>query len=419
MKPFPCLRLPVIACLLACVLAACATRAPSSASRAAAQPTVIVLSFDGLPAAAATDGSMPTLAALARSGVGSEGMVPSYPSLTFPNHYTLATGLRPDHHGVVHNYMRDAAFGPYHSKKNGSEARWYGGEPIWNTLQRQGGRAATVAWIGAQDAQDARRPAFFTVFDATQAETARVDQLLSWLALPEAQRPQLLMAYFEHHDVAAHANGPHSPEAMAARTRLDGALRQLLQGLEARNLRETTNVIVVSDHGIAEVPPRNIEALSPAVPRDAFSVDGVNILLGIHPLPGREREVEAGLVGRHAHHTCYRREALPAQWHYGTHPRIAPILCQADVGWYLFVNAPPPERTPRKVRGEHGYDPQHPSMRAVFAAAGPSFRAGSHVGSFDNVDLYPLLARLLHIRPAPHDGDLDPLLPALRDHAAP
>ena len=406
---------PFLALLLACLVAACASHRAAPAPVDSTAHTVVVLSFDGLPAAAASDGSMPALAALARSGVSSEGMVPSYPSLTFPNHYTLATGLRPDHHGIVHNYMRDAAFGSYHSKKNGTDARWYGGEPIWHTLQRQGGRAATVAWIGAQNAEDPRHPQRWTAFDATQRDDARIDQLLRWLDAPLQERPQLLMAYFERHDVAGHANGPASAEAMEARRTLDASLQRLLDGLEARGLRASTGVIVVSDHGMTQVPPQNVDVLAPAVPRDAFSVDGVNIVLGIHPQPGREREVEAGLIGRHAHHTCYRRDALPARWHYGTHPRVAPIICQADEGWYLFVDKP--ARMPSKIRGEHGYDPDAASMRAVFAAAGPSFRQGIHLGAFDNVDLYPLLAYLLYVQPAPNDGDLAPLLPALRDHA--
>lgn len=403
----------VFVLLQAFMLAACASRPSLPAPGPQAPHAVVVLSFDGMPAAATSDGSMPALAALGRAGVRAAGMLPSYPSLTFPNHYTLATGLRPDHHGIVHNYMRDAAFGPYHSKTNGTEPRWYGGEPIWHTLQRQGGRAATVAWIGGQSADDPRHPQRWTAFDGAQDDASRVDQLLRWLDLPPQERPQLLMAYFERHDVAAHANGPASPEAMAARSALDGALQRLLDGLQARGLRDSTDVIVVSDHGMAEVPPRNVDVLPASVPRDAFSVDGVNIVLGIHPVRGREREVEAGLLGRHAHHTCYKRDALPARWQYGTHPRVAPIICQADAGWYLFVD--PPRREPGKLRGEHGYDPAEPTMRAVFAAAGPSFRQGITIGTFDNVDVYPLLAHLLHVQPAPNDGALGPLLPALRE----
>jgi predicted AlkP superfamily pyrophosphatase or phosphodiesterase len=406
-----------LALLLAGLLPGCTTRRVADARVPEAAPTVVVLSFDGLPAAAVADGSMPALGALARAGVRADGMVPSYPTLTFPNHYTLATGLRPDRHGIVHNYMRDPAFGPYHSKTNGIEARWYGGEPIWATLQRQAGRAGTVAWIGGQDPADPRRPALFTVFDAAQTDQARIDQLLSWLSLPPAQRPRLLMAYFERHDVAAHAHGPASVEAIEARQALDAALQRLREGLQARGLAGQTDVIVVSDHGMAEVQPKNVDVLSAAAPRDAYTVDGVSIVLGVHPLPGREQEVEAALLGRHAHHTCHRRDALPAHWHYGAHPRVAPIVCQADTGWYLY--AAPPARKPTRVRGEHGYDPRDPAMLAVFAAAGPSFRSGARIGAFDNVDIYPLLAHLLRIRPAANDGDLAPLRRALRTTAEP
>lgn len=434
MARLPATALPATAARVRCVLpplcilllAACATAvapapSPQAAARApapaaAATPrAVVLLSFDGLPAAATTDGSMPTLSALARDGVRADGMLPSFPSMTFPNHYTLATGLRPDHHGIVHNYMRDAAFGHYQSKVNGAEGRWYGGEPIWATLQRQGGRAGTVAWIGAQDPHGARMPALWTAFDTAQPDAARIGQVLAWLDLPRAARLALVMAYFDLHDKQAHAFGPDAPEAMAARRTLDDALRGLLAGLSARGLRQATDVIVVSDHGMAAVPPGNVDTLPASLPRDAFSVDGTGIVLGVHPRPGREAEVARGLLGRQAHHACLRKDALPPRWHYGTHPRVAPIVCVADPGWYLYVD--PPARSYARVRGEHGYDPQDRSMRAVFVAAGPSFRAGVRLRPFDNVDVYPLLARLLGVVPAANDGTLAPLLPALRKPA--
>lgn len=400
-------RLATAACLLCALLAAaCASRPPG----AAPTRSVVVLSFDGLPADTIGDGSMPTLERLAREGVHARWMRPSFPTLTFPNHYTLATGLRPDRHGIVHNTFRDPALGDFVSKRNGGEGRWYGGEPIWATMQRQGGTAAALAWVGGQDADDPRAPALMVRFDPKRTPAQQADQILAWLALPLAQRPRLVMAYFDRYDIVAHANGPGSPEAAATKAELDAALARIVDALRIGD-GLTDDLVVLSDHGMREVPPAHVAVLDPGVPADAYEVVGGS-LVGVFPKPGREAEA-ARLLGRREHHACHRRETLPARWAYGSHPRVPPIVCLPDPGWYLFARDSG-RRHPR-VRGEHGFDPEDPAMRAVFVAAGPSFRRGEVLPAFDNVDVYPLLARLLDVQPAPNDGSIDALRPALKD----
>ncbi|MCW5579948.1 MAG: alkaline phosphatase family protein [Luteimonas sp.] len=402
----------LVACLLAAWLTACAS---TPSARDALPRTVVVLSFDGLPATTIGDGSMPALDALSREGVHAHWLLPSFPTLTFPNHYTLATGLRPDHHGIVGNYLRDATFGDYHSKRNGAEGHWYGGEPIWATLQRQGGRGAALAWVGGQDPADPRAPALMVPFDGERSVERHIDQVLAWLDLPADERPQLVMDYFQHYDVAAHANGPASPEAALAKSALDAGIARLVDGLRMRGLEAQVDLVVVSDHGMDEVPPTHVDWLDPRVPADAYDVIGTTVV-GIAPKPGREAEV-ARLLGRHAHHACHAKGAMPAHWRYGTHPRVPPIVCLPDPGWYLLPREP--QRRPPRVRGEHGFDNADPAMRAVFVARGPSFRTGVTLPAFDNVDVYPLLARLLGIEPAPNDGSVVPLLPGLRDARTP
>ena len=411
----PAFRFRFLPAPLACLLLLCATSCGTGGpARDTATPTVIVLSFDGLPADTVGDGEMPTLDRLARDGTHAQWLTPSFPTLTFPNHYTLATGLRPGHHGIVGNYLRDPVFGDYYSKRNGAEGRWYGGEPIWTTLQRQGGRSAVLSWVGGQDPADPRVPALMVPFEPGRSAMRQVEQLLAWLDLPARQRPQLLMAYFDHYDVAAHANGPASAQATAARHELDAALARLVDGLRTRRLQDSTDLILLSDHGMREVPPEHVEWLDARVPHDAYDVVGTTVI-GIFPKPGREAEV-ATLVGRHAHHACHAKGAMPAHWYFGTHPRVPPIVCMPDPGWYLFPREP--QRRPTHVRGEHGFDTTDPAMRATFVARGPSFREGATLPAFDNVDVYPLLAHLLGIKPAPNDGRIEPLLPALREPAA-
>ena len=412
--------------LASALLAACATTpsptAPSPAAsapaaRTAAAPahTVLLVSVDGLPATMVGTGVMPTVDAIAASGVHAAWLTPSYPTQTFPNHYTLVTGLRPDHHGIVHNNMRDPLLGEFVSKgPSALDGRWWGGEPIWATLQKQGGIAATMFWPGSEAEIAGQRPRYYKDFDLHMPARARVDQVLAWLDLPAKERPRLITLYFENFDVAAHATGADSATALASLKTVDAALARLRAGLHQRGLEASTDLIVLSDHGMINVRGKDVRYLDDLVPADAIDVIHYGPLAGLNPKPGHEQQVEAALLGRHDHYECWRKQDLPARWEYGQNPRVPAILCQADAGWRLFMHG---TFASAERRGEHSYAPEVPDMRATFVATGPDFIDGTQLPAFDNVDVYPLLAHLLHIVPARNDGTLEPLLPALRDAA--
>lgn len=399
------------ALLFAVVLTAACAHAPN----AAPPTTVVMVSVDGLPAPTVGSGVMPTLDAIAAAGTRADGIVPSYPTHTFPNHYTLVTGLRPDRHGIVHSQIRDAALGRFISKsETARDGRWWGGEPIWATFQQQGGIAATMFWPGSEAQIAGQRPRHYRRFDGALGINARVDQVLAWLDLPVAQRPRLLTLYFEQFDVAAHAAGMHSAQALGALQDIDAGLARLREGLQRRGLAASTNLIVLSDHGMADVRGADVRYLDDVVPMATVDIEYMGAMTGLNPKPGYEALVEAALLGRRDHYQCWRKAELPAAWHYGRNPRIPAIVCQADHGWRLWVRGLPALPA---LKGEHGYAPESLSMRGVFVASGPVFIAGSRIAAFDNVDVYPLLAHLLGIVPAANDGTLAPLLPALRDHA--
>lgn len=409
------LRLVLVALLL---LGGCATQ-PAPAP-GVARPTVVLVSIDGLRADTVGSGRMPTLDGLARDGAwAQDGMRPSFPSLTFPNHYTIVTGLRPDHHGIVQNTMVDPALGRFSLKDRAAvgDARWWGGEPVWTTLERQGGRAATMFWPGSEAPIGGRHPSAWRTFDASVTANARVDQVLAWLSQPGSMRPGFATLYFDQVDHEAHMAGPDSDAALAAMHGVDAALARLLQGLDARGLRQAVDLVVVSDHGMANVPDGHALALEDMVPAALADTVTGGQLVGFQPRPGMQAAAEARLLGQHPHYRCWRKSELPARWHYGTHPRIPPILCQMDEGWDALPAAMLARHPPgtRAARGSHGYDPYLPSMRAAFVANGPSFRAGARLPVFDNVDVYPLLMHLLGLPPQPNDGDLAPLQPALAD----
>ncbi|MEG3792671.1 ectonucleotide pyrophosphatase/phosphodiesterase [Lysobacter sp. CCNWLW3] len=401
--------------LLALLLTACATRAPQPA-----EPVpVLLISIDGFRNDYFERGISPNLERIARDGVRADWMNPSYPSLTFPNHYSIVTGLRPDHHGIVHNSMWEDGLGVFRvaDRKAVGDTRWWGGEPIWVGAEKAGLRSATLFWPGSEAPVQGLRPTRWHPFDEKVSANARVDEVLGWLGEPAATRPRVITLYFDALDKAGHEHGPDSAEANEAIVTIDAAIGRLLDGLAARDRLERVNLIVVSDHGMATVAPGHAIAVEDMVSMQEAAVVSIGQSIGIVPKPGQEAAVAAKLIGRHEHYECWRKQDLPARWHYGTHPRVPAIVCQMDEGWDAIQRSALDQR-PNASRGSHGYDPALPSMRAIFLARGPAFRRGARLPAFDNVDVYPLLTRLVGIRPARNDGDIAPLLPALREPAA-
>lgn len=381
----------------------------------AATPKLLLVSIDGLRADALDRGITPNLQRIVDSGVRARWMTPSYPSLTFPNHYTLVTGLRPDHHGIIHNSMDVAELGRFKlsDREAISQGAWWGGEPIWVSAEQAGVRTATWSWPGSEAAIKGIRPSQGHGYDESVAFETRADTVLGWLQQRGADAPRLATLYLENVDKAGHTYGPASVQYTQAITRADSVIGRLLDGLQAAGLSDTVNVVVVSDHGMAAVAPGHVVAtedmVDPALARNISTGQSV----GFEPLAGKEAAAERALLGRHAHYQCWKKQDLPARWHYGSNPRIPPIVCQMDEGWDALTR----ERISRRAhqdRGSHGYDNALPSMRAVFIARGPSFRQGEVIDAFDNVDLYPLLTRLLQVPAAPNDGNAGTLLKTLR-----
>lgn len=399
---------------LACI-AGCA-HAPRHAGDSGASHALILVSIDGFRADYLDRGRTPTLAALAADGVRAEALKPAFPTLTFPNHYTLVTGLYPDHHGIVNNRMADASLGKafvYKEQATIEDPAWWGGEPLWVSVEKQGMRSATMFWPGSSVAIRGVYPSLWKPFDKDFAPSRRVDQILQWLDLPAAQRPRFLTLYFEQVDHFGHIDGPDSPEVDASMVAIDAALAHLVDGLKQRGLFDRVDLVIVSDHGEAATHADLRSWLDDLVPlADIDSVE-YGILAGIEPRADRKASVEQALLRPHPHMTCWRKGEVPARLHYGTHPRIPSLLCLADEGGIVTSHAFE-QRGGSYSAGEHGYDNDNPEMRALFIAHGPAFRRGLVVPEFDNVDVYPLLAHVLGIAPQPNDGDFAAVAPMLR-----
>lgn len=398
----------VVAATVLSVLSACAS---------VGQRSVLLVSVDGLGADMLDPIVAPRIAGIAADGVRAAWMTPSYPSLTFPNHYTLVTGLRPDRHGVVHNTMEDATLGRFSIRDafESDERWWNGGTPVWVSAERAGLHTATYFWPGSDAVIHGTRPTRWKTYTEDVTNTERVDTVLGWLSEPVATRPRFATLYFSAVDHAAHDHGPRSPETRAAMAEVDAALGRLLDGLRDRGVADEVDVVLVSDHGLAEVPPGHAIStdamVDPGIARPVSTGQSV----GFMPLPGQEAAADAQLLGAHANYDCWRKDTLPGHWDYGRHPRVPAIVCQMHAGWDALSPERLSWREPGQARGSHGYDPVLPSMRAVFIASGPSFRDGVVLPPLDNVDVYPLLMHLLGLPAAPHDGDDDALAGLRKD----
>ncbi len=373
-------------------------------------PTLILITFDGWRWDYHTRAAAPNLQRLIARGVHAESLIPSFPPKTFPNHYTIVTGLYPGHHGIVANSIYDAASGRTFTNDNVKEVRdpmWWGGEPIWVTAERSGQRTAALFWPGSEASIGGVLPHLWKAYDMSVPGPARVDQVLQWLDLPEAERPTLVALYFSDVDQAGHAAGPDSQAVRDAVGRADGYLGLLLSGLDRRGLTNRVNVVVVSDHGMAAVSSDRVVVLDDYISLDDVVVSEINPTVGLFPKPGKEDAVYEALVNAHPRLRVFRRSQTPEAWHYRDHQRIPPIVGMVDEGWQIIRRTTRDAIREGRVTpagGQHGYDPTLMSMRGVFVAAGPAFRQGATVPAFENIHIYNTLARVLRVTPAPNDG---------------
>ncbi|MBB6251764.1 ectonucleotide pyrophosphatase/phosphodiesterase [Nitrospirillum iridis] len=386
----------------------------------AVPPPVILVSIDGFRADQIDRGATPTLAAVAADGVRAKSMRPSFPSLTFPNHYTLVTGLYPDHHGIVNNAMEDAELGVFSMNDHTAvaDARWWNqATPLWVSVQEQGRHSGVMFWPGSEAPVQGVRPDHWQPFDAKVTPDQRVDTVLGWMDLPGDQRPSFITLYFDQVDHAEHEKGPGSAQADAASALVDRALARLVDGLKRRGLFDTVNLVIVSDHGMTATGPDRRIILDDLVDPAALHVVTTGPLAGIGVAPG-QAAVAARLLGRHEHMECWRKQDLPTRFRYGTNDRVPAILCLADDGWEVTTRATLERNKDKPASlGDHGYDTASPAMGALFVAHGPAFRRGAVVPEFPNVDVYPLLVRLLAIEGERNDGHVEDVLPMLQPGA--
>lgn len=416
----PAKRLLMLVAALA--LGACATLMPPGDARPP-HPLVLV-SIDAFRADYLQRGLTPNLRALADGGAEAP-MRPSFPSLTFPNHYTLVTGKRPDHNGVVANLMYDpthpadpndprAAY--FDKTKSGDGFWWNQARPMWVSAEQAGLKTGIVFWPGSTAEIDHTRASYVMPFTKGAQPGDEVDQLLRWMDLPAAQRPQVYILYMDPVDQEGHHHGPDSPELDAALGQVDSAIGQLRRGLKQRGI--DADIVVVSDHGMIAVSPQRVTYISDALgglapdartdPRYDMIYWGSVAML--NAAPGHAAELDRLTRMHFDHMSCWHKRDIPAHYRFGRNPRVPGIVCLAEPGWQVGGIAGVGIGSDV---GNHGYDPATPEMRAIFIANGPDILPGTKLGLFDNVDVYDFEMALLHLRPDPNDGTLTPLRAAL------
>jgi predicted AlkP superfamily pyrophosphatase or phosphodiesterase len=400
-------RRSFLAALLVCSLSACREAPPLPAERA----ILILISIDGFRWDYLDRYKPPTLIRLGGEGVRADGLIPEFPSKTFPNHYTIATGLRVGHHGIISNNMRSAEIPGEFSLSNRdvlADPRWWGGEPIWNTAEKQGRKAGAMFWPGSETLIGGRQATYWTPFDDDMPNADRVKRVLGWLTLPESERPSFLTLYFSDVDSAGHSFGPDSDEVKNAVLRVDTQIGDLVNGVNNAALADRVHYVLVSDHGMAALSTDRVIVLDDYIDVDAMNVVDWTPVLALTPNDGDVERLYAALKGKHPSLDVYRSSEIPAEYRLAGHPRLPAVVGIAKEGWHITSKgsverwAEPGRRAPG---GEHGYDGRAESMRGLFIASGPRIRRGLRFKPFENIHIYEFMCAVLGLQPAKNDGD--------------
>ncbi len=378
--------------------------------------TLILISIDGCRYDYLERYAPPNLNYLARNGVRAKWLIPAFPSKTFPNHYSVATGLYPQNHGIVENNIYDKNFNAIFTLSNREEVqngRWWLGEPIWVTAEKQKQTAGTFFFPGTEAEIKGVRPTFWKTYDGKIPNEARVDTVLSWLDLPVEKRPTMLTLYFSDVDDIGHAAGPISMETKNTVLKVDGVIGRLIEGLKAREIFNQANIIIVSDHGMAPINYNNAVILDEMFDTNlADKILWTGEIVSIFPREGKEDEIYSALKSKlnPAQANVYRKAELPKRFHYSNSPRIAPLIVLPNEGWITTNRKRFEDMKVRgdmsRLRGNHGYDNALKSMRAIFIAHGKAFKKHKIVEPFEIVNIYNIMTSVLKLKPARNDGNV-------------
>ncbi|NCV32241.1 MAG: alkaline phosphatase family protein [Betaproteobacteria bacterium] len=366
------------------------------------KPLVLLIGIDGFRADYLERGFSPNLLALAQKGLWAKGLVPVFPSLTFPNHLSLVTGVHPGRHGIVNNSMQD----PMRSERFRLGATsvitdpfwWTEATPIWISLKRQGKRSATVFWPGSDVKIQGFYPDHWLPYQHAMPHEQRLSQLLQWLEQAQADRPDFATIYFSDVDSMGHAKGPDSDEVNQAIAKVDRSIGQLIAGLSKLGLLEHTSFVIAADHGMRFVPIVNTidaEAATARFPKLQWQWFGAS---SGFDLKGESQADVLAELAQNPKLRCWPKSSLPEHFGAASHRRMPDVVCLAEPGYSVA-----PNRFRPGPLGQHGFDPDDEQMHGLLIASGYRI-AQARLGTVSTLDVYPLLCALLGIVPEPHQG---------------
>lgn len=366
---------------------------------------VVMLSLDAFRWDYPNLAHTPNLHRIAEQGVKAEALIPAYPSKTFPNHYSMATGLYPDNHGITSNRFFDKELGFYAigDRNSVENAAFYGGEPIWLTAEKQGVKAATFFWVGSEAPIGGRYPSFWKPYEQSISFEDRIDTVIHWLSLPLAERPKLIAWYYHEPDWTAHRDGATGPKTLAEVERLDSLLGIFLHKLSQLPHAHQVNFLVMSDHGMTDISPEKYINLSNYINREWFHyVTGGNPVYTFQP-KDEYKEVALEALRSIPNLKVWERHDIPERLNFGSNPRIQDVVVEAEVGHSIGFSS----NSSVYSGATHGYDNTHPDMGGIFYAQGPAFKLNYEHKAFENVNIYGIVAHVLELEPVKTDGKWD------------
>lgn len=379
------------------------------------KPYVILISADGFRADFTEKYDAKFLQSISTNGVRAKYMTPAFPSLTFPNHYSIVTGMYPSHHGLVDNTYYDKTRGAEYrmgNQKTVQDGTWYGGTPLWVLAEQQKMLSASFYWVASEAAIQNVRPTYYYVYNEKIDIANRIKAVKDWLSLPEDQRPHLITFYFPQVDHEAHTYGPNDPHVAAAVQFVDSSVNALQAELATLHL--PINYIFVSDHGMTQVDNDNTLGMPPAIDTAAMRVPWGDALIHVYAKDTSKLAATYAGLKKDTSLSVYTLNETPDYWHYkkadDKYNRLGDLIVVPHLPKVFNFS------TRKTTLGKHGYDNHLPDMRASFMAWGPAFKKGMKIDEFENVNVYPIVAKILGltIDEKSIDGKLSVLIKTLK-----
>ena len=378
---------------------------------------LLLVSFDGFRADYLQKTETPNFDTFVRTGVKSEGLIPVFPSKTFPNHYAIAVGLYPENNGLVGNSMYDSTLALSYSIGNREQVEnpaWYLGEPIWNTVEKNGLKAGTMFWVGSEAPVQDMRPTHWKKYDGNMPDSARIDTVVKWLTSGDDKEVDFGTLYFSFVDSKGHRYGTESEEVIEAIQYADDLMGYLATRMKDEGLFGDTNVIILSDHGMTDLSKDRLVFVDDLIDMEEVDIIATSPVVMMNVKGDNVEEIYSALKENEDHYSVYTRENLPERFHLKNNDRVPEITMIADLGHTISTHQYVDSRSDYPSGGTHGFDNQEKEMHALFVAFGPDFKKGYSMDTFENIHIYELMTHLMGIPSAGTGGDLNEVKEMLR-----